>query len=75
MIYATPGRTLDETANRLVNLRKLARLERKEFGVVSAGVQRKIAEALAAAEAVCIVDDARTASSQARDAASMEARQ
>ena len=61
----TPGRTLDEAANRLVNLRRIARLERKEFGAVSRSTQRRISEAIAAAEAVCVVDDARAAIAKA----------
>lgn len=57
----TPGHTFDEAAKRLLSLRKLARLERKELGLVSADTMDKINEALAAAEAVCVVDDARAA--------------
>ena len=57
----TPGLTLDEAAKRLVSLRKLARLERKELGRISARTARKINESIAAAEAVCVVDDARAA--------------
>lgn len=57
----TPGQSLDGAAKRLVGLRRLARLERKELGTVSAGTLRRIAEAIAAAEAVCVVDDARAA--------------
>ena len=54
----TPGRTIDEAAKRLVNLRRLARLERKEFGSVSAFTLNRISEAIASAEAVCVVDEA-----------------
>ena len=61
----TPGLTVDEAAKRLVSLRKLARLERKELGRISASTARKISEAIAAAEAVCVVDDARAAIAKA----------
>ena len=57
----TPGRTIDEAAKRLVALRRLARLEQKELGGVTAQTRRKISEAVAGAEAVCVVDDARAA--------------
>lgn len=62
----TPGRSLDAAAKRLVNLRRLARLERKELGAVSARTRSLIVEALAAAEAVCVVDDARAAIAAAK---------
>ena len=55
----TPGQSLDAVGERLVRLSRLARLERKEFGGVSTRTQRLIVEALAAAKAVCVVDDAR----------------
>lgn len=60
-----PGHTLDHAARRLVALRKLARLERREFGSVRASTQRAIVEACAHAEAVCVVDEARTAIARA----------
>lgn len=54
----TLGRTIDSAARRLVNLRRLARLERQEIGAVSFGTLQRIAEARFAVEAVCVVDDA-----------------
>lgn len=56
----TPGLTLDAAAKRLRTLRRLAHLERKELGAVSPRTLRAIESAIAAAEAVCIVDDARS---------------
>jgi hypothetical protein len=55
----TPGQTMADAAEKLLTLRRIARMERKAFGAVSTGTQAKIAAAIAAAEAVCIVDDAR----------------
>lgn len=55
----TPGKSLDEAAARLLSLRRLGRLERKEFGEVSDRTRRLIGEALASAEAVCVVEDAK----------------
>jgi hypothetical protein len=63
----TPGRTIEAAAKRLLTLRRLARIEQKEFGAVSDGTRSKIVSALAAAEAVCIVDDARSASGKAEE--------
>ena len=61
----TPGLSLDDAAKRLVSLRKLARMERKELGKVSAETSFKIGEAIAAAQAVFVVDDARAAIAKA----------
>jgi hypothetical protein len=57
----TPGQTIEAAAKRLLTLRGLARLEQHEFGAVSSRTLRAIESAIAAAEAVCIVDDARSA--------------
>lgn len=57
----TPAQSIDAAARRLVDLRRLARLERKELGAVSVRTRLAIAEACAAAEAACAVDDAKRA--------------
>lgn len=53
----TPGRTVDDCAKRLIDLRRLARLERKEFGSASVRTQRLIVEAIAQTEVVVAIED------------------
>lgn len=53
----TPGQSFDDVGRRLIALQKLARLEKKEFGAISARTAQRIREAIAEGQAVIVVDD------------------
>lgn len=59
--------SIKEAGRQLVSLRRLGRLEKKVHGFVSARTQQMISEALAAAEALLVVEDARAASRSKTD--------
>lgn len=63
-----PGKSLDAIARRLMDLRKLARLERKELGAVSVRTRSLIREELALAEAACAIHDMAKATTQRKAA-------